>query len=84
MDFFLTLFSKYKCLIYTAIGHEEYLRVAYQLEAHGIRFRTRSHSNAPRHFGCDMAMFPHEDRVQYDIYVAKEDEHRVHSAIHSR
>ncbi|TQK62626.1 hypothetical protein FB479_105410 [Brevibacillus sp. AG162] len=85
MDFFLTLFSKYKCLIHTAFGHEEYIRVAYKLNAHGIHFRTRSHSHTLRHLGGDMGMMPRaEDRTQYDIYVAREDEHQAHVAIHSR
>lgn len=85
MNFFLTLFSKYKCLIYTAIGHQEYVRAAYKLEAQGIRFRTRIHSHTLRHLGGDMGMMPQvEDHKQYDIYVAIEDEHQAHLAIHSR
>ncbi|MGK5507016.1 hypothetical protein [Brevibacillus formosus] len=85
MNFFLTLFSRYKCLIHTAFGHQEYVRAAYKLEARGIRFRTRIHSHALRHLGGDMEMLPQEeDHKQYDIYVAKEDEHQAHLAIHSR
>ncbi|WP_242466742.1 hypothetical protein [Brevibacillus brevis] len=85
MDFFLTLFSKYKCLIHTAFGHEGYIRVVNKLSAHGIRFRTRIHSHAVRHLGGDMGMLPQEqDHKQYDVYVAKEDEHQAHLAIHSR
>ncbi|GAB1531580.1 MULTISPECIES: hypothetical protein [Brevibacillus] len=85
MDFFLTLFSKYKCLIHTTFGHEGYIHVVNKLSAHGIRFRTRIHSHAVRHLGVDMGMLPQEqDHKQYDIYVAKEDEHQAHLAIHSR
>ncbi|ASJ55313.1 hypothetical protein BP422_18235 [Brevibacillus formosus] len=85
MDFFLTILSKYKCLIHTAFGHEEYIRVANKLSSHGIRFRTRIHSHAPRHLGGDMEMLPQEeDHKQYDIYVARKDEHQAHSAIHAQ
>ncbi|WP_409175249.1 hypothetical protein [Brevibacillus fortis] len=85
MDFFLTFFSKYKCLIHTAFGSEEYIRVVNKLSAHGIRFRTRIHSHAVRHLGGDMGMLPPEkDHKQYDIYVEKEEEHRANLAIHSR
>jgi hypothetical protein len=85
MDFFLTLFSKYKCLIHTAFGHEEYIRVVNKLSAHGIRFRTRIQSHAVRHLGGDMEMLPPEqDHKQYDIYVAKEEEQQAHLTIHSR
>lgn len=85
MDSFLTLFSKYKCLIHTAFGHEEYIRVANKLSSRGIRFRTRIHSHALRHLGGDMGMLPQEkDHKQYDIYVARKDEHQAHSAIHAR
>ncbi|PSK20194.1 hypothetical protein C7R94_04865 [Brevibacillus sp. NRRL NRS-603] len=77
-------FSKCKCLIHTAFGHEEYIRVANKLSSHGIRFRTRIHSHALRHLGGDMEMLPQEDHKQYDIYVARKDEHQAHSAIHAR
>ncbi|WP_232322282.1 hypothetical protein [Brevibacillus parabrevis] len=76
MNFFLTLFSKYKCLVYTAFGHERYLQIAHKLSAHAVKFRTRSYSYGQSHLGADSAgMFPREDRIQYDIYVKKEDEH---------
>ncbi|MED1724805.1 hypothetical protein [Brevibacillus parabrevis] len=85
MDFFLTLFSKYKCLVYTAFGHERYLQIVHKLSAHGVKFRTRSYSYGQSHLGADGAgMFPREDRTQYDIYVKKEDEHTAHMAIHSK
>lgn len=84
MDFFLALFSRRKCLIYTAFGHEDYLRIAYRLKANGVRFRTRSHAlhndSGHHHFG----FFSKNDYTQYDIYVTKEDEHKAHMAIHAK
>ncbi|MGZ0050528.1 hypothetical protein [Brevibacillus gelatini] len=82
MNFFLTLFSKYKCLVYTAFGHEQYLQVVHRLSAHGVPFRTRSHLYANRFLSDSAGMFPREDRTQYDIYVKKEDEARAYQAIH--
>lgn len=83
VDFFLALFSRQKCLIYTAFGHEDYLRIAYQLKANGVRFRTRTHTlhdHNSHHFG----FFPKNDYTQYDIYVAKEDEYKAQMAIHAK
>lgn len=84
MNFFLTLFSKYKCLIYTAFGHEQYLQIVHKLSAHGVRFRTRSHSYGSNYFGDSAGMFPRDNRTQYDIYVKKEDVAKAHQAIHAR
>lgn len=82
MDFFLTLFSKYKCLVYTAFGDEQYLQIAHKLSACGVPFRTRSHLDANRFLSDSAGMFPREDRIQYDIYVKKADEARAYQAIH--
>lgn len=80
MSLFQFLFSRHKCLIYTAMGSQDYFRVAYKLEAAGVSFRTKTFDNM-RHF---QSYFPREDNTQYDIYVAKEDEHNAQIAIHSK
>lgn len=81
MSLFHSLFSKYKLLIYTAFGNQEYFRIAARLDAHGVRFRTKTHDNTHR---GGMGYMPRLDNTQYDIYVAKEDEHNAQLAIHSK
>lgn len=80
MGLFRSLFSKYKLLVYTAFGHEEYFRIAARLDAHGVRFRTEGHDNSHRGMGFS----PRVNNPQYDIYVAKEDEHKAIAAIHGK
>jgi hypothetical protein len=73
-----SLFSKYKCLIYTSFGSEDYFRVVNKLTSHGVQFRTRTFNyHSSQHFG-------RVDHTQYDIYVRPEDEHKAQQAIHSR
>lgn len=87
MNFFQALFSKYKCLIYTAFGHEEYLRIVYKLKAGDVRFRTKAHTldQQINHLGSPtFGFFPKKDYTQYDIYVAKEDEHKAQQVIHAK
>ncbi len=83
MGLFDFLFSRSKCLIYTALGSEEYFRVVQKLTAAGVSFRTRSHYDRQRLRGS-FPTFPAKDFTQYDIYVAKEDEYKAQAAIHSR
>ncbi|GED69334.1 hypothetical protein BRE01_30360 [Brevibacillus reuszeri] len=85
MSFFHALFSKYKCLIYTAFGHEKYLQIVHKLRAAGVQFRTRTYSQESNQLGSQtFGFFPRNDFTQYDIYVKKEDEHKALMAIHGK
>ena len=87
MSFFHVLFSKYKCLIYTAFGHEEYLRIVYKLKAGDVQFRTSAHTldQQTNHLGSpSFGFFPKNDYTQYDIYVKKADEYKAQMAIHAK
>ncbi|MFP3392703.1 hypothetical protein [Brevibacillus sp. SIMBA_040] len=85
MSFFHALFSKYKCLIYTAFGHEKYLQIVHKLRAAGVQFRTRTYSQQGNQFGSPVfGLFPRNDFTQYDIYVKKDDEHKAQMAIHAK
>lgn len=83
MSLFQLLFSRHKSLIYTAIGSPEYIRVVYKLEAAGVSFRTRAYHDHQQHSGS-FSIPSKKDYTQYDIYVAKEDEHKAQVAIHAR
>lgn len=73
------LFSRHRCLIYTAFGHEQYAKIVGKLQTHGVPYRTRmwftNSSNSSWEF---------VDYTQYDIYVKKEDEYKAQQAIHDR
>ncbi|WP_103106664.1 hypothetical protein [Brevibacillus reuszeri] len=85
MSLFQFFFSRYKCLVYTAFGHENYLRIVHKLAAGGVQFRTRSYSQQGNQFGSPaLGFFPRNDFTQYDIYVKKADEHKAQMAIHTK
>lgn len=75
-----TLFSRYKCLVSTTFGSDEYFRISGKLRAGGVPFRTRTYNNSYH----SHQFFGRIDNTQYDIYVKYEDEHRAQQAIHER
>lgn len=75
-----SLFSKYKCLIYTSFGSENYLKVANKLSSSGIKYRTRTHNNSYNSYSSQFV--GRVDNTQYDIYVMYEDEQKAIHAIH--
>lgn len=75
-----SLFSKYKCLVYTSFGGEDYFRVINKLQSHGVKYRTQIFNNNYN----SSEFFGRTDNTQYDIYVRPEDEQEAHQAIHSR
>lgn len=77
------LFSRKKSLIYTAFGSENYFRVVYKLQAAGVSFRTRTPTLHRQHTN-GFPFLPRTDNIQYDIYVAKEDEYKAQMAIHGK
>lgn len=79
INLLVTLFSKYKCLVSTTFGSEEYFKVSGKLRSHGVPFRTRVYNNSYHSYGN----FGRVDNSQYDIYVKHEDEYRAQQAIHS-
>ena len=46
MGLFRMLFSKYKCLVYTAFGNENYYKVVNNLKEYGVSYETVSIRNA--------------------------------------
>lgn len=74
-----TFFSKYKCLIYTSFGCEDYFKVSNKLASAGIPFRTRTYNNS---YNSSSPFLGRVDNTQYDIYVRYEDEHKAQQAIH--
>jgi hypothetical protein len=70
------LFKK-KVNIYTAIGHNDYLRIANKLVNHGIKYSTKSPVDARTRD------YFHRNQV-YDIYVAEEDEQKAVETINSK
>jgi len=75
-----SLFSKYKCLVYTAVGSENYLRICNKLQAKGISYRTKTYNN----MNYSTGYLPRLDNTQYDIYVTYEDEYKALQAIQGR
>ena len=77
MGLFRMLFSKHKCLIYTAFGNDDYYKVAGKLSVDGVSYETVSIRNSNRN-----QYFSNNDLTQYDIYVKEEDKHKAELAIH--
>ena len=78
MGLFRMLFSKYKCSVYTAFGHEQYYKVINNLQKHGVSYETVTIRNP------NMNNFArNNDLTQYEIYVKEEDQHKAQQAIHS-
>ncbi|USG67481.1 hypothetical protein NDK47_09475 [Brevibacillus ruminantium] len=81
MRWFSRFFSSHKCLVYIAIGHEAYARVAAKLQQHGVSFRTKSPlGNVWQH--ASNTLPPRSELFTYEIYVKPEDEAKAHQAIH--
>jgi len=77
---FFSLLSKYKVLVYTAFGSENYFKAISKLQSHGVRYRTETFNN-----NYNSSQFQSRvDNSQYDIYVKPEDEHRAQQAIHGK
>lgn len=70
------LFSRYKYLLYSAFGNEEYFRVVSQLKDQGILYETVSKRNQNIHQSIN-----HYQDVRYDFFVKEEDVHNAHQAI---
>lgn len=79
IHYLISLFSPFKCHIYTAFGNEAYFQAVGKLRSHGVPFRARSHPDTH----ASNQYFPRTELVQFDIYVKLEDEHRAQAAIHS-
>jgi len=80
IDLLYFIFSKKKCLVYTAFGSSDYSKVIGKLQNSGIPYRTRIISNnSSRH----NHYVGRTINTQYDIFVKKEDEHRALNAIHN-
>ena len=77
MGLFRMLFSKHKCLIYTAFGNDDYYKVVGKLSVGGVSYETVSirNSNSNQYFSGN-------DNTQYDIYVKEEEKHKAQQAIH--
>ncbi|QBP43015.1 hypothetical protein E2636_02740 [Paenisporosarcina antarctica] len=71
------LFSKHKCLIYTAFGNEKYYRVVNKLIEYGVSYETVSISRPSLNVN-----FARNNTTQYDIYVKEEDKHKAQQVIH--
>lgn len=73
------LFSKYKYLLYSAFGNEEYFEVTNQLKEHGISFETVRLRNQSFHQSISQNW-----DVQYDLFVQEVDVHKAQQAILQR
>jgi len=72
------LFSKHRCLVYTAFGHGQYSKIVGKLQSHGVSYRSKIW------FSSSSNSWGHTDNTQYDIYVKKEDENKAQKAIHDK
>jgi hypothetical protein len=72
--------GKYRCLIYTALNHDDYFKVTGRLHSTGIKYNAKVRMNSGQHTSSSFSTA--HDYTQYDIYVSKEDEHRAQHAIH--
>jgi hypothetical protein len=57
-------------LFYTAFGQENYFKVVSQLQSDGVKYKVK----IPLQFNRERSF---NDNTQYDIYVKKEEVHRV-------
>lgn len=78
MGLFRLLFSKYRCLVYTAFEIDKYFGVVNKLKEFGVSYQTdiKRDTNTNRGIGP-------KDNTQYDIYVKEQDVHKAQQAIHS-
>lgn len=74
---FKMLFPK-RVLVYTAIGQTQYLQVASKLASQGVKYSTKTQTDAR-----DRDYYSDKSRV-YDIYVIVEDEGKAVEAINKR
>jgi len=74
---FRRLFPKKK-LLYTAVGQDQYFRVAAKLASQGVRYYTKIQRDARQ-----QNYFSERSRV-YDIYVRVEDEGKAIKALQSK
>ncbi|MBL0386457.1 hypothetical protein JJB07_07335 [Tumebacillus sp. ITR2] len=70
------IFTKYKKLVYSCVGHTTYFKVVGKLQGSGIPYRTKSSGG--------FSDFNMPELISYDIYVKREDEGRALQAIHDR
>jgi len=75
----LLLPTKYKCLVHTAIGNDEYFKTASKLELIGIKFKVRTRYTT-RYGSEGIGM----DSSQYDFYVQRSDEHLAYEVIRNK
>lgn len=71
--------TKYRCLVHTAIGNDEYLKTASKLELAGIKFKVRTRYTT-RYGSEGIGM----DSSQYDFFVQRLDEHVAYEAIQNK
>lgn len=88
MGLFRFLFSKRKCLVYTAFGHRMYFDAVNRFREHGIPYDTSLRVNANAHSAVAYSDNPQTrnasvDNSQYDFYVEKEYEYRAKQALNS-
>ncbi|MGB5946349.1 hypothetical protein [Paenisporosarcina sp.] len=76
MGLFRMLFSKHKCLVYTAFGNDNYYKVVGKLSGDGVSYETVSIRSANMN-----QYFSNNDFTQYDIYVKEVDKHKAQQAI---
>ncbi|WCN38635.1 hypothetical protein [Aneurinibacillus uraniidurans] len=72
---------KNRCLVYTALNHDDYFKIVARLKSAGISYavKTPSNSGYPTPSGYSTS----HDYTQYDIYVKKENQHKAQQAIHN-
>lgn len=77
MGLFRMLFSKHKCLVYSAFGNDDYYKVVGKLSGGGVSYETVSirNSNSNQYFSKN-------NNTQFDIYVKEEDKHKAERVIH--
>ena len=78
MGLFRMLFSKHKCLIYTAFGNDDYYKVVGKLSGGGVSYETVTKRSANMN-----QYFSNNYYSQYDVYVKEEDKDIAQQAIHS-
>ncbi|GED17060.1 hypothetical protein [Aneurinibacillus migulanus] len=71
----------YRCLIYSALGNDDYFKVTQRLKSKAVPYRTKVIIDSS-HPGGGSIQSGAQDYLQYDIYVQKKDEYRANNAIH--
>ena len=73
------LLTRYRCLVHTAVGNDEYFEIVNKLELAGVKFKVRTRYTT-RYGSEGIGM----DSSQYDFFVQRSDEILAYGAIQNK